>query len=364
MIEKVLVTNIQFGGRKLSSIAFLKSDTGDIFWEPTLFLLSRAQKGLSPATLDANAQDLTSFLNVVLTSSGNIDWKNISDEQMTAYIQKYLFEKKGLAEKSITRHIDTLKSYYEWAYRIQLIDRPKMFSWGYDSGIARDTNIDIGSKFIPKEDFDELQASLNTSNSYIIERDELILSFGYFTGTRAAEVVDPRNLNIVMLRRKINEASQQNRITIDVKIFGKGEKPRTIVIPPELFEALKKFVFGRRGEIGDGPLFCDMSGMPLNRQHASTVFRNAKSTCSDLIKNRLKDKSYHCLRHTFATNLVTYCYETNRDPWLLVPERMGHTDRSTTLQYIAWEAYINNRIDLVKSLSLGDEFRHKGGHHP
>jgi len=107
-----------------------------------------------------------------------------------------------------------------------------------------------------------------------------------------------------------------------------------------------------------------MSGMPLNRQHASTVFRNAKSTCSDLIKNRLKDKSYHCLRHTFATNLVTYCYETNRDPWLLVPERMGHTDRSTTLQYIAWEAYINNRIDLVISLSLGDEFRHKGGHHP
>ena len=359
MLRKITVTNINYGGRKLFSVALIRCDTGAICWEPTLFLAYRAKSSLSLATLEAYSQDLILFFNVVLTSSGELDWRDISDEQMTAYIQIYLCDKKRLSEKSITRHVETLKGFFNWAYKVRLLKIPKVFTWGYDDGTPQNAAVDIGSKYVSREDFDELLAAINSSDSYIIERDELILSFGYFTGTRAAEVVDPRNFNIRQLQDKFNEVSRKSCITFDLQVVGKGNKIRTIVITPELFERLKKFIFGRRARVNNGSLFCDFRGNALNRQHASKVFKNCKSLCGVGAAYRLRDKTYHCLRHTFATNLVTYCYENNRDPWLIVPERMGHANKATTIQYVAWEAYINNRIDIVKNLSLGDARKFK-----
>ena len=346
------VSNINYGGRSFSSHAILNSD-GTIFWEPTFFLVYKAKAGNKPATIDAYAEDLVRFLNVVVTSSGGLNWKDVTDKQITAYIHNYLQKQRLLKIKSVTRHIATLKSFYDWAWDIKLLEKPSGFTFGYSDEIPKGESVSIATNYINQKEFDDLLGSVDQKDSFLLERDELVLGFGYYTGVRAQEIVDARNFNTEALRRKIFEAIDNNRLTFNVEIIGKGEKIREIVIPPDLFEMLEKFLLGRRKKYPAGQIICKKDGLPLNRQHASTVFSTAVDNCSEGIRERLLSLGYHSLRHTFATNLVTYCYENNRDPWQLVPERMGHEDKETTLGYIEYEAYLNNRLDVIKKLSLG-----------
>ena len=69
MIRHLQVPDIYYGGRKITSSAILHSD-GSIFWEPTLFLVQRANKGLSAGSIESYAQDLVAFLNVVGITDG------------------------------------------------------------------------------------------------------------------------------------------------------------------------------------------------------------------------------------------------------------------------------------------------------
>jgi integrase len=355
MIRKVAVEDINYGGRRIASSALLNSD-GSIFWEPTLFLLHRVQNGLKPSSAESYAQDLVTYLNVVDTSSGDLNWKDVTDQQMTAYIQTYLQGNRKAKQKSITRHIATLQSLYNWAWDVKMLDQPPAFTFGFDHQIPKSQgkqSVSLKTNYIHEKEFEELIGSVNQSSSFLLERDELVLAFGYYSGLRAQEVTDLRNFNTLALRKRIFEAKDRNEMSLDIEIIGKGDKLRTIVIPPELFQLLEKYILGRRKKILDGPLICKEKGLALNRQHASSVFSKARDKCKDEVRVRLSLLRYHSLRHTYATNLVTWCYQNNRDPWQLVPERMGHEDKETTLGYVTWEAYLNNRVDIVDKLSMG-----------
>lgn len=348
----VEVPGINYGGRKILSNVVLCSD-GSIFWEPTLFLFHKANNGSKPKSVSSYAQDLIAFLRVVEESRGELNWKNVSDPQMTAYIHSYLQNDKKLKLSTVIRNITTLKSFYYWAWKVRLLERPSCFTFGYDENIPKGDPVSLATSYVSREEFIEIIGSLSSDDSFLIERDELVLEFGYYTGVRANEIVDPRNFETSELRKRVCEARRSNQLSLDIQIVGKGEKLRTIVIPPELFESLEKYLLRRRKKIIDGPLICNEYGASLNRQHASQVFTKATNNANDEVKSRLSVLGYHALRHTYATDLVTWCYENNRDPWQIVQERMGHEDKKTTLGYVSWEAYLNNRLDVLKKLSLG-----------
>jgi integrase len=103
---------------------------------------------------------------------------------------------------------------------------------------------------------------------------------------------------------------------------------------------------------------------------ASKLFRKCADGYS--INNKLSDKevalwnnrSYHKLRKCYATNCVTNCRENGDDPWICIPQWLGHEDATTTFIYIYFEALLNKREDVLHILSLdktkyGERFKKK-----
>jgi len=175
----------------------------------------------------------------------------------------------------------------------------------------------------------------------------LILELGYRLGLRTAEVTDPRNLNTMQLRKSIAKSSFGSAIPIG--IYGKGNKYREVVIPPSLLEKFDHFIIGRRKKLVDGPLICTKNGSPLGPGFASKVFAKCRTEIGD---KAWAHRSFHALRKSFATNLVGWCYNKGLDPWVLVPDRLGHDSVETTKIYIFFDAVLNSRHDVIKRLSL------------
>lgn len=353
------LSDIKFGGGVISSYIIVRD--GEIVPEPTIYLLNRSKFQPSINTSKAYAQSLKTFFEVLESSSSDIDWKSVTEPMMSHYINDYLLGERKLSEKSLNPHIEALKDFYQWAWKTRLLDKPKRFSFSYSKGrgeLSREKrNISLKSQYIAEADFILLLSNVTSNHkehkSYIVERNELILCLGYMAGLRAAEVTDVRNFNTVEVRKLIEEAKKESKKAIRIEIIGKGKKLRYIDIDPALFEKIDHFISNRRLKIPDGPMIANYDGSPLSPGYASTVFGAVRSKCySSCTSKKWDSYSFHSLRHTYATNLVTWCYENGVDPKVRIPERLGHEDWQTTLNYLHFEAVKNGRSSVLEDLAL------------
>jgi integrase len=199
-----------------------------------------------------------------------------------------------------------------------------------------------------------------------------VLKLGYHCGLRTSEVTNPRNFDTFKIRQAIEEAESKGEFSICLEIFGKGKKLRYVDFNPIITRDIKSFLEGRRSKIIDGPLICKDNGKPLSSSHATRVFKTARDI--SIVKIRkvinntrsaaneytvslqsVKRLVFHSLRHTYATNLVRYCYKMKIDPWVYVRDQMGHERKETTEAYIVFEANIHSRDKIRESFSLVDE---------
>jgi site-specific recombinase XerD len=342
-------SNIKYAGGTYNSVVILDSNER-LRIAPSLFLAEQSISGSSINTIKNYGYRLNSFLDVLDYSK--LNWKTIGQLQIDTYLNSYLREKISLTESSLLGHVAALTAFYEFAWDHGFLSEPMIFRYRIiESGVAKKPELKqskdhyrLLEKYIPKDKFNELLESIDNKSDYIQERNELIFHFGYYMGLRAGEIVDSRNLRIHKLW------NNENSTVFDkISIVGKGEKPRSVNIPFILKEKIKNFIIGRRKKISGDLLICSKEGDPLNRAHASKLFfEAAKLTIGSFYLTR----SFHCLRHSFATNLVISCYERGHDPWVVVPEQMGHSDYTTTFDYIFFEAVLNTRHSILKKLSV------------
>ena len=93
-----------------------------------------------------------------------------------------------------------------------------------------------------------------------------------------------------------------------------------------------------------------IAGLLIGTGFGSYIFRISKASCRSFIGKRWKYKTYHSLRHTYATNLATWCSENGYDWRAHVPSRLGHSKWETSQIYVEVEALMNNRIDVLNKL--------------
>lgn len=345
----VNASNIKYAGGTYSSAVILDSNS-ELRVAPSLFLTELSISGSSIHTIKNYGYRLNSFLDILDYSE--LNWKTIDQRQIDTYLNSYLRDELSLSESSLLGHVAVLTAFYEFAWEHGFLSEPMIFRYRIiESGIAKkpelkdsDDHYRLIEKYFPKEKLNELLECIDNKSDYIQERNELIFYFGYYMGLRASEVVDSRNLNI----DKIWD-SENKTISNKTYIVGKGEKPRFVNIPFVLKEKIKNFILGRRKKISGNLLICSKKGTPLNRSTPSKLFHNsAILTNSPFFLTR----SFHSLRHSFATNLVISCYDRGHDPWVVVPEQMGHSDYRTTFNYIFFEAVLNKRHSILKKLSV------------
>ena len=204
--------------------------------------------------------------------------------------------------------------------------------------------------------------NVEAKTSFKRERDELALKLGYFAGIRAHELVSNGNFTLARMEKLI---PRDTSVLLDdhLTVLGKGSKVRKLPLWPELVSSLHKFLYGIHRKKLKENLFEDGRGKPLcDEQYASDVFRKAINNYLTIISVEnevyisLKQKSFHSLRHTYATNAVTFCYEVDAkySPRWAVTQWMGHSDERTTDIYICFEAIKNNRLGVIDSMKLSE----------
>lgn len=257
-------------------------------------------KGYSSNTIESYRNDLEKF--VKFYSNKNI--KDITNEDLKKYI-KYLNE-EGLNEKSISRNVSCLKSFYKFLVIEKFI-----------------TNNVSDSLFLPKirkalpnilteeEVLKLLDIELITPFDY---RNKAMLELMYATGLRVSELV----------KVKLQDIDFNDDI---IRTFGKGSKERIIPIGEYAKEYLKKYIELYRSLLlikgNSDYVFINNHGSNMTRQG---FFKIIKKIAKE--KDIKSEISPHTLRHSFASHLLKYGADLRT-----IQELLGHSDISTTQIY-------------------------------
>lgn len=371
MVYKREVNQIPYAGYKINSYVLI-DENGNFIVPACDFLLSMAIAGSPPNSLKSYASDLISFFSALysvknLDSTFPSDFREITEADLDAHLIGSLYQTKKLTSASVLRHSATLNQFYEFAYHHGYSDY--FVKWRNKRKLpAKSTMIDktlssIGSHYIDREAFESIiLPSVVAQSSFKRARDELVLKIGYYAGLRAHEIVMYDNFTLAKMEKLIPKNTKV-RLDEHLSVRGKGSIFRRLPLHPKLVSHIHDFIYGVYRSKLKRSLFEDGIGNPLkDEQYASDVFRQAiknylsKNNVSSEIIDSLKSKSFHSLRHSYATNAVTFCMDvdTKYNPRWAVTQWMGHANEKTTEIYICFEAVKNNRLGVIDAMKLSD----------
>ena len=257
-------------------------------------------KGYSNNTIESYRRDLYKFLE--FNKNKNIN--NISNKDLKEYL-KYL-NINNLNEKSISRNISCLKSFYKFL----VIDK-KINNNPSESLFIPKIKKSLPDTLTEEEVIKLLNIDLVDSFSY---RNKAMLELIYASGLRVSELVNLK-LQDIDLNQDI------------VRIFGKGSKERIVPLGDFAIKSLIIYINEHRNSmlknnINDY-LFLNNHGNKMTRQG---FFKIIKKIAEE--KGIDKELSPHTLRHSFASHLLKYGADLRT-----IQELLGHSDISTTQIY-------------------------------
>ncbi len=221
-------------------------------------------------------------------------------------LRKYLavLKEKNLGNRSVGRHLSTLRSFFRFLTReglikinpILILSSPKLDKHLPQFMTEEETFKLIEAAF-PKNELDDRGL-----------RDRAILETFYSCGIRISELVG---------------LSQQDIDFIGgiIKVFGKGKKERIIPIGEAALNSIRKYLDKRKKQ---------SDAVFLNKNGKRITTRGVRNIVGKYIKiaGIKQGVSAHTLRHSFATHLL------NRGADLrTVQELLGHANLSTTQIY-------------------------------
>ncbi len=260
----------------------------------------RVEKGLSANTLEAYSADLLKFTSF-FEDAGDMP----GAEELRRYID-HLYN-SGLGNRSIARHLTTLRNFYGFLLR--------------DGLIAEDPTEHLRTprqwqtipKFLNLEEINRIIQAADTARPNGL-RDRAMMELLYATGLRVSELcrlgVGDLNLELGVLRTT-----------------GKGNKQRLVPAGKAAIQAVEEYLRSGRGPLLKGRasrhLFVTARGGCLTRQGFWKLLAGYGRKAG--IFHGLTP---HVLRHSFATHLLEGGADLRS-----VQVMLGHADISTTQIY-------------------------------
>ncbi len=234
------------------------------------------------------------------------DIKKIDYQLIRKYLN-YLYDKK-YASKAIARHISSLRSFFKYLKKYDLINNNPMLLISNPKQEKKLPKI-----LYPKE----LETLMNIPNlnTPLGLRDSLILELLYSTGVRVSELVNIRLKDINFNNKEIN-------------ILGKGSKERIVLFGKTCEYKLKEYLSKGRDKLynlkySSDYLLLSKTGRKINPREVRNVLDDIVAASG--LKIHI---SPHVLRHTFATDMLN-----NGADLRSVQELLGHESLSTTTIY-------------------------------
>lgn len=367
------------------SVVLADIETDAIHVPACAYLLALSMAGARPHTLNSYASVLKSLIEEVEADTEIKSYDDLTDAHMTQYLEAVLYHERGVSASTINFHTTVLQGWFKWCYENSYFEKPERFNYYTSQNIklqlkkaaGRANSLDpfrLHHKYIPPSEFDELMRFESSKNPYNIARNELILRLGYQTGLRASEVVSFHNLSLSEIKRAIQDAEKKRLNGFEIDIIGKGSdggKIRTVHVPDDLKRKIERFMQQFSVKMKHSHLICAKNSSELNVTYASKVFRDAKANlivnADTVIADRWENlplRSFHSLRHSYATNLARRIYTgdlKDRVPRILLQERLGHTHPSTSAVYIhfsavAWNDHIEIQDEFAKEIHNSVKF--------
>tara|TARA_B000000475_G_scaffold63238_1_gene50475 strand:+ start:775 stop:1650 length:876 start_codon:yes stop_codon:yes gene_type:complete len=272
----------------------------------------RQERRLSIHTIISYEADLKQFQSFFSDYSSNQKIETADKRAIRSWIVELSL--KNLSPKSINRKIATLKSFFKFLIKREVI---KVNPTANINSLKTDQKI---PNFIKEKDINYLFDNLKVENNFEGQRDLLILELLYGTGIRISELINLKTKNINITKKEI-------------KVLGKRNKERIIPIHDHILYQIDRFTNKKNDIISDQEyLLCTKKGDQL---YPMLIYRIVKKHLSSLINS--KQYNPHLLRHTFATHILNKGGDLNS-----IKDLLGHESLAAT------QIYTHNSIEKLK----------------
>ncbi len=274
------------------------------------------EKRYSALTLTSYKNDLTQFSDFLEKEITDIKIQDASHSMIRSWI--IFLSEGGLKPRSINRKIATLKSFYKFLLRREVIDKNPTTNL---KPLKADKKL---PSFIKEKEMDVLLDQFEFEDGFTGARDRLVIELLYGTGIRLSELINLSDTSI-------------NTYEKNIKVLGKRNKERIIPIGDFIVKLIKEYK-----ELRNHQFEGNMSGYLVvtdkgEKCYPLFIYRLIKKYLSQVSFS--DKKSPHVLRHSFATHLLNKGADLNA-----VKDLLGHTSLAAT------QVYTHNSLDKLKKV--------------
>ncbi|MEI7978916.1 MAG: tyrosine-type recombinase/integrase [Bacteroidota bacterium] len=276
------------------------------------------EKKYSNHTRTSYQTDLIQFENYISSTYNFQQISLISHVHIKSWLVKMINE--GVKNRSVARKISTLKSYYNFLLREQIVlvnpltkvQTPKIEK-RLPEFVETASMVNL---------FDESSLNPYFKTDFEGKRNKLIVLLFYTTGIRLSELMNLTESNIDFYKKQI-------------KVLGKRNKERIIPITTELILLIKDFQIDKTElKFENQYLLTTNKGDQI---YPKLIYNCVKTHLS--LVTTLSKRSPHVLRHTYATHLLNQGAELNA-----IKELLGHSSLAAT------QVYTHNSIQQLKEV--------------
>lgn len=270
------------------------------------------EKKFSTHTITSYKNDLFQFILFINPSEEEFSISEINYQHIRAWVTNLI--KHKIAARSVNRKLSSLKSFFKYLQRQQIIEINPLSKI---SGPKTPKRLPV---FVDEQQMENLFLDVVFEEGFNGQRDRLILDLLYQTGIRRSELTHLKETDVDLFNSTI-------------KVLGKRNKERLIPISLELKRNLDDYLSVKRAlNISNIMLLVTEKGNAISEQ---AVYKSVKNYLSQV--TTIQKKSPHVLRHTFATHLLNNGADINA-----VKDLLGHANLSAT------QVYTHNTIDKLK----------------
>jgi integrase/recombinase XerC len=213
----------------------------------------------------------------------------------------------GQSARTVNRKISTLKSFYKFLMREQLIQKNPM-----DKVLSPKLSKKLPS-FVEEDKMNLLLDEYEFGEDFSGFRNRLIIELLYITGMRESELIhlEDRDLDLF----------EQN-----IRVTGKRNKQRIVPFDRAYLDVIRRYISLRNDAFPDrefSNLLLTDRGRPL---YPKFVYKIVTSYLR--LVTTMENRSPHVLRHTFATHMLNRGADLNA-----IKEILGHANLSATQVY-------------------------------